>query len=248
MADYTFASGQAAQLVQMERMIADMRVCFPGIIKSFDAVKQRVSVVPAVRMKVTLPDQVIYVDMPEIINVPIVIPYGYAGGLMITFPINANDPCLLIFSDRALDNFLQTGAQADPIGRIDEQVTAPRAHDLTDAICIPGLIADPQKIASWNNNAIEIRNSDRSVYISLTAANVQTQGDVTANGKLNQTGNVTLTGNLSVSGDITAQGKLTVTGNITSSGTITDGMNIQLATHKHSGVQTGSGTSGPAVP
>ena len=66
------------------------------------------------------------------------------------------------------------------------------------------------------------------------------------NGAVAISGALALGGGISGSGGSPISGNLEVTGEIKGS-TITDGT-ISLATHKHSGVQTGPGVSGPAIP
>jgi len=65
-------------------MAAMIRCAMPGTIISFDPVTQRSTVKPGIRMKV-MQEEVAYVDLPEIHNVPIIMPYGFAAKLLITF-------------------------------------------------------------------------------------------------------------------------------------------------------------------
>lgn len=152
---------------QFRRMAAMIRTCMPGKVVSFDASTQRASVLPGIKMKVVLDDQVTYEDMPVITNVPITIPMGFGGNAMVTFPIRSGDPCMIMFADRAIDNFLQSGESENPGNNLNEDTTTPRSHHLSDAICMPGLVADPQVIPEWNNDSIELRDHERKNYTSL---------------------------------------------------------------------------------
>lgn len=93
--------------------------------------------------------------------------------------------------------------------------------------------------------------------VSVDAESVSVQAST-----VDITGMSSITGNLTVSGSVTAasisapvisSGGMNVSGgNISTSGTVTASEvtagAIPLSTHKHSGVTTGSGTSGPAIP
>lgn len=76
-----------------------------------------------------------------------------------------------------------------------------------------------------------------SSSVAITAAAIDLNGPVTIAGTLSQTGG----GASSFSGNITGSGTVTTTGNITGAG-------IPLATHVHTGVQTGSGDTGGPIP
>lgn len=180
MADNSVLSeaGQAEQ--QFRRMAGMIRCVLPGVIVAFDPAKQRCQVQPGIRLKSVLGVEVNYVDPPIIDNVPIVIPYGFGGKMLLTHPISAGDPCSLIISDRAVDFFLQTGQLANPCSPLNHDVTTVRSHHLSDALCLPGLICDPQVVPAWNNEAIELRNFDRTQFISLgtDGINIQAAGVV----------------------------------------------------------------------
>lgn len=81
------------------------------------------------------------VDYPLLGKVPVVILQG--GGAHITFPINAGDQCLLLFSDYMIDNWWVSG----DVSTSD----FPRRHDLSDAIAIVGLNALPKAIQDYSD-------------------------------------------------------------------------------------------------
>lgn len=158
-------AGQFAN--QFNRMAAMLRCAMPGTIGSFDPATQRATVQPGIRMKVVQGATVTQVDLPPVQDVPIVMPYGFAGNVLLTHPIKAGDPCLIVISDRSMENFLQSGSADNAETEQSLEPTTPRAHHLSDAICIPGLIADPQVVPEWNQDNIELRTFDRKVYFSL---------------------------------------------------------------------------------
>lgn len=94
-----------------------------------------------------------------------------------------------------------------------------RKHDLADGIFIPSTFG---KITPNETSDIVIQNESGSVKFVLSS-----------NG-------------IGIKGDITVDGTITSSGDITSNGDVKAG-NISLQTHKHPGVQTGSGTTGTPV-
>lgn len=77
------------------------------------------------------------VDYPTLVNVPIIFLNG--GGGYLTFPITAGDTCLLLFCDRDMDVWLDTGQVAPP--------NSDRVHDINDAVALVG-IRDFQNVLS----------------------------------------------------------------------------------------------------
>lgn len=161
-----------AALDRLVRGIAGgLYFCRPGYIEKFDAENQLAEVTPAVMLKYSADDSVEYRKMPKLINVPVVVPFVQTLGLALTLPIRPGDECLLVFADRFIDDFIENGAQsgcAKPEAKGGRNSnTEPRAHHLTDAICIPGIVTQPQILPDWNTEAVEIRNRPRTAYISL---------------------------------------------------------------------------------
>lgn len=108
------------------RQLLDVHVSMPGRIESYDASKQEASVQPL--LMVNLADGSA-ASLPVINHVPVIWPRG--GGAILSFPLEAGDTVLLVFSERSLDEWLQQGGELAP--------SDPRAHDLSDAVAIPGL-------------------------------------------------------------------------------------------------------------
>lgn len=78
------------------------------------------------------------VPFPTLEDVPVMFPS--TENSMLTFPISVNDTVLLVFSQRSLDNWLNTK---------DTNIVNPddfRKHDFSDAIAIPGLFSFPRAI------------------------------------------------------------------------------------------------------
>lgn len=215
-----------------------IRVSMPGVIKSFDP--ETVTCVVEVSIYIPKPesaegksidrlaqDNVFY---PLILDAPVIFPRG--GGCTLTFPISAGDECLVIFADRCIDFWWQNGGV--------QNGSRGRMHDYSDAFVIPGPQSQAKKISGISTTAAQLRTDDGTAFIELSAG-----GDITATTTGNATinapeivlnGNVTINGNLSQGmGD--GGGTATVTNDVTAGGK-------SLMTHKHGGVETGSGNTG----
>lgn len=221
-----------------------IRVSMPGIIKSFDP--ETVTCVVEVSIYIPKPesaegksidrlpqDNVFY---PLILDAPVIFPRG--GGCTLTFPVSAGDECLVVFADRCIDFWWQSGGV--------QNGSRGRMHDYSDAFVIPGPQSQAKKISGISTTAAQLRTDDGSAFIELAAGGnitATTAGSATINApEIILNGNVTINGNLSQGmgdsgGTATMHGPVTVTNDVTAGGK-------SLMTHTHGGVETGSGNTG----
>lgn len=162
--------------VSVQRALSEMHTCLPGKIESFDHKTQKASVLPLIKKK--------YRDgkaesMPVIQNVPVVFPRCSKGSF--TFPLEAGDGVLLVFSERSMERFLAQGGEQEPGDT--------RKFDLTDAIAIPGLFpfsveskTENNEDSLWIFNETKIRlKEDGNIEIETPAdLIVKVEGDCTA--------------------------------------------------------------------
>ena len=167
MADYTVLSPNEEFRYNFMAEAAKVRVAMPGIIRAFDPATQMARVQPALKMTVSVGDGVRHLEMPTISRVPVVLPFSQGAGLMLTLPIQPGDECLLIFGDRAIDFFVGRGGIQHSDTCADRELAVARAHDLTDAICIPGIISNPQAVPEYSTTHIEMRDRAREHFISM---------------------------------------------------------------------------------
>ncbi|MDU9086154.1 Gp138 family membrane-puncturing spike protein, partial [Klebsiella pneumoniae] len=154
--------------------------------------------------------------------------------------------CLVIFADRCIDFWWQSGGIQEPV---DE-----RMHDLSDAFCIVGPQSQAKKIGGISTTAAQLRTDDGSAFIEVAAGHdvtVKTSGKLTASAdggteitspEIILNGNVTINGNLSQGmgesgGSATMYGPVTVTNDVTAGGK-------SLMTHTHGGVEHGNDSTG----
>ncbi|KKX52445.1 Gp138 family membrane-puncturing spike protein [Brevibacillus borstelensis] len=143
----------------IDKVFTTLRVSVPGIIRKFDHVTQTAEVQVALREHVRQENmEYVWTEIPPLQDVPVVFPRG--GGYALTFPIKEGDECLIVFSDMCIDAWFSSGGVQNQIEK--------RRHDLSDAICIPGLWSQPKKLENFSRDAVHLRSDDGSAYISLT--------------------------------------------------------------------------------
>lgn len=82
--------------------------------------------------------------------------FSGGGGWSFEHELVAGDEGLIIFSQRCLDGWIQTGGVANnPIARF---------HDKQDACFIPGVRSKGNAISDFQNNGIRLRNKEATVY------------------------------------------------------------------------------------
>jgi len=151
-----------------------------------------------------------------------------AGGFALTFPIAAGDEVLVVFASRCIDSWWQSGGVGAP--------AEARMHDLSDGFAILAPTSQPKKLTGVSSTNVQLRDESGTTYVEITPDGkarvvAATQIDVEAP-------TVNITGDLNVTGEMNLVGQLTQSG-----GTMSIG-GIVFDTHKHTGVQPGSGTSG----
>lgn len=223
-------SGDLSATLSTERDITkdQIKVAMPGIIQSFDPDTVTAVVQPGLRCVQNNNDgTTTTTEYPLLVDVPVVFPRG--GGCTLTFPVKAGDECLLIFSDRCIDFWWQSGGVQEPVDT--------RQHDLSDAFAIVGPQSQAKKISGISMAGAQLRTDDGAAYVEVAAGHkitVQTPGKLTANaqgGTEITSPEIKLTGNVIVTGDITATGEISGKGKI-------------LSTHTHSGVEKGNDNTG----
>lgn len=214
--DYSIIKDKAEDFkVSLQRLLPTMiNTAIPGIIDELilgDDGVPRVSAYTAIRLKFINPDtqEVQYIDSPKITNIPLSVNQCEGLGLSITMPVLHGQLCTLIFSQRSLDNFATTGQISNPTSGEDAALCTVRCFDYTDAMCFPGVMTPANNIQNYSQTAVEVRNGDGSVKLSVYpetlsltqgAASIQmADGNITINA-----GTVTINGALNVSGEISS--------------------------------------------
>ena len=136
--------------------------CAPARVESFDYTHQKATVTPLLKRADLQGNQYGFTPIPD---VPVVFPAALNAS--VTFPLVAGDTVLLVFAERTLENWIETGAEA--------ATDTVRMLETEDAIAIAGLFpnshtsdaeADTLKI-KYKNQTIKIK-SDGSIEIGGT--------------------------------------------------------------------------------
>ena len=211
----------------MESQQAQIWTALPGVVAAVNLAAQTLSVQPTVQGSVASPNGAKQlVNLPLLVDVPIVWPR--AGGFALTFPITAGDEVLVVFASRCIDSWWQSGGVGAP--------AEARMHDLSDGFAILAPTSQPKKLTGVSSTNVQLRDESGTTYVEITPDGkarvvAATQIDVEAP-------TVNITGDLNVTGEMNLVGQLTQSG-----GSMTIG-GVVFGTHKHTGVQPGSGTSG----
>lgn len=208
----------------------------------------RVDVQPSVNTVYRGDGGMVVEEHPPILAVPVVFPASSTSAF--TFPVNVGDTVLCVFSQRGIDNFKQgDGSPTRP--------TDYRKFDKRDAIAIPGLFAFSKSVNDPAKRTFSHSTSDAVVAHNIGTGNeveirLKASGDMVIN---TNNKNVTINTQTATINATSAtfniqnsvwNGDMTFNGNLVQNGIYTlDGLNMNA--HRHTGVQTGSGTSGTAV-
>lgn len=171
------------------------------------------------------------VQLPPLIDVPVIFAQG--GGFALTFPIQEGDEVLVIFAQRCIDNWWAQGGV--------QQQAEIRMYDISDGFAIPGICSLPNVVPDVSFNSVQLRSKDKKGYFEILEGGivriVAPQGNVQVVAQtitIQAPQGVTIEGNLKVTGSLTVEDDASIE-------------NIDFASHIHSGVQSGSGQSGPPV-
>lgn len=115
----------------LDRSAEDLRVALPAHIVSWDAAApEEAAVQPAVTLTRRAPSgALLRFRPPPVPRCPIVWPG--AGENAVTWPLSPGDTGLVVWADRAIDDWLLGGGLTDP--------PDPRRHSYADAVFVPGL-------------------------------------------------------------------------------------------------------------
>ncbi|MTC35815.1 translation initiation factor IF-2 [Providencia alcalifaciens] len=236
---------EAPFLLMKESVMSGLFVALPCIVQSFNPEAVTIEAQPAIKWRVNEDGVDKTVPLPLLVDVPVIFPRG--GGATLTFPIKSGDECLVIFADRCIDYWWQSGGVQEAVD--------PRKHNLSDGFALVGPQSQAQKISGISTSEVQLRSDDGSAYIAINTGSkdvtVITPAKLTATAKggteINSpeivlNGNVTINGNLSQGmgkggGEAKMNGPVTVINDVTAGG-------ISLTKHKHGGVQTGGSNTG----
>ena len=127
---------------------ADLYTALPGKVESIDQDTRLVTVKPMISRRyfgASTPT-----ELPVIVGVPLV--EMRTQKAFLSMPVTKGDPVLMVFGDRALDNYIES-AGAAPVEPLDV-----RMHDITDAFAILGgwPIQKQDAVPAPNGDGVEL--------------------------------------------------------------------------------------------
>lgn len=181
------SDAQTALTAALQGWQAGLWTSLPGIVQSFDADAETVTVQPTIQARVRDRDGFnTWVSLPLLVDVPVVFPGG--GGFTLTFPVAAGDECLVVFASRCIDAWWQSGG-VQPQAEL-------RMHDLSDGFAFVGLKSQPRTLAGGvSSGGAQLRSDDGATSIevadgtvTITAASINIVGDITTTGTITNNG------------------------------------------------------------
>lgn len=237
--------------VAIDYNLQHLHTSLPARVVTYDAGVQKASVQPLIKYK---DRDGLLEDLPLILGVPVVFPSDGRG--IFTFPIKSGDIVVIHFFERSTEKWLRSD------GKTTTDPDDFRMHHYSDAWAVPGLFTFPTAIGShptdtqWRFNVNTAQESSISMKPSgqiviecaekiIINAQDNLEVDVQGDSIINVAGETTLTSN-----GTTINSAVEINGNVEVIGTVTATVDVvgggkSLKTHKHTGVQTGGGVSGP---
>lgn len=109
----------------------------------------------------------IQIAYPLLIDMPAIVLGG--GGFNVTFPISQGDQCVVMFNDRSIDNWLQSG-QTGPLN-------SSRTHSFSDGMVLVGLNyltgANSTGLTNFDSARAVLRNKGGTTGVGVGATNVK---------------------------------------------------------------------------
>jgi hypothetical protein len=227
---------QDALRIAFDGFARSLWTAMPGIVRDVSQLVARGTVTVELAIQTLITDSagtVTAQNIRPLVDVPVCFLGG--GNMVVTFPIAAGDEALVIFADRCVDSWFQSGGVQKPAD--------PRAHDISDGFALVGPRSLARLIQNLSTTAAQFRSLDGTTYFEIADGGV---ANIKAPGGCNIVGDVTVTGNLSVTGTTAGGGDVSITGAVsaTKEGTF---QGIEVSTHVHSGVQIGADNTGVPV-
>ena len=202
-------TGELVAALMQQRMVR-VSTSIPGYVSAFDPATQLAQLQVGIRASDGN-------KLPVIIECPV--QFAGGGGFAVEHQVDPGDEGIIIFSQRCIDAWLETGGDAEqPIHRL---------HDFSDAYFVPGIRSKPNVITGHANDGIRLRNEAGDKYLWLKGS-----GDIEISA-----GAVSITGDLSATGTIEAP-TIDATASLKAAG-------AEVVAHTHGGVQSGTSNTGP---
>lgn len=127
------------------KILLGIHTCMPGIITSYDPKKVTATVTPGLKRKYR--SKKTAEELSTIFDAPVYFPRF--GSVAVRPPAKeVKGPCIIVFSQRSIDRFMQTARPEDPLDS--------RRFALSDGFVFPGLSTEKNVFTGKNDNSLEI--------------------------------------------------------------------------------------------
>ena len=214
---------EEANRVVLDNLSKAIRCAMPGIVQSYNPIQGTCVINLAIESRTLNPDgSVTFAPISPISDVPVV--YMGGGAFVTTYPIQPGDEALVIFSDRCIDSWWQSGGVQIPADL--------RMHDISDGFAIIGPRSLAKSIPNVSTTTAQFRSLDGTTFFEVATGGVC---------------NVVAPNGVNITGPVNIKGNVTVTGAVMATQEITAKSSVALSTHLHSGVSSGGSDTGPPV-
>lgn len=207
-----FNDNIVAVRAMMDGRLANLNTTMPGIVVSYNAEAQTCVIQPAIQGQQLSPQgEWTNYTLKPCQDCPVIFPSG--GGYTATFPIVPGDEGILVFGQRCIDAWWQSGG-VQPQAEL-------RMHDPSDGFFIPGARSQANKLTNVSTSAYQLRNNDGSVALEVGAAAIKlTAPKSTVSGPLGLGGQITNPDGTPYSQNFTTLGAISAAAIAASAGTI----------------------------
>lgn len=94
-------------------------------------------------------------DYPLLMDCPCIVMGG--GKASLTFPIAKGDECLVLFNDRSIDNWFQSGGGGG--------VSSSRLHSFSDGLILVGIRSSPNVLSGYDGTRAVLKNDQAMVGV-----------------------------------------------------------------------------------
>ena len=153
----------------VRKHLKKMHTAVPGKVVTYYPERGMCDVQPVMQFKKPNGE---WIDYPELKDVPVWWPQTFGQTSTFVYPIKKDDEVLVLLMERPIDYWL-----------FGQQTEQDLMVDLSEAICIPGLFAKPNKLAkiAQDEEAIIIQRKDTFVKIKEDDVIIDTQRDTVIN-------------------------------------------------------------------
>lgn len=132
-------------------------------VQSFDPTKQTITATINYQKTIFQPNAQgayvpVLINYPLLQDVPVIVMSG--GGANLTFPIKQGDQCVILFNDRSIDNWFQSG-QVGP-------VSVSRFHSFADGLALVGLNSLNTLIQNYDPSRAVLRYGQTRVGVGTS--------------------------------------------------------------------------------